>query len=50
MRAKMYEKYYKKGFDHMIYKDVLHLKKPKKDVQMFYLTILVIAIAVAFIF
>lgn len=34
----------------MIYKEVLHLKKPKKDVQMFYLTILVIAIAAAFIF
>ncbi len=50
MRAKMYEKYYKKGFDHMIYKGVLHLKKPKKDVQVFYLTILAIAIAAAFIF
>jgi hypothetical protein len=50
MRAKLYEKHYKNGLNHMIYKEVLHLKKPKKDVQMFYLAILVIAIAAAFIF
>lgn len=47
MRAKIYERYYKRGFDHMINKGVLQLKKPKKDVQIFYLAIMAIAIVAA---
>jgi len=36
MRAKIYERYYKMGFDHFIYKRLLGLKKPKKEVRQFY--------------
>jgi hypothetical protein len=50
MKAKMYEKYYKKGLNHMMFKEVLHLKKPKKDVKIFYLIILVLVIVAALLF
>ena len=36
MRAKLYEKYYKLGFDHCIFKDVMGLRKPNKVVKRFY--------------
>jgi|AntRauTorcE11897_2_1112592.scaffolds.fasta_scaffold00284_22 hypothetical protein len=36
MRAKLYEKYYKLGFDHYIFKNVFGLNKPDRNVKRFY--------------
>lgn len=47
MRAKIYEEYYKLGFDHLIYKDVMGLKKPKKKVKRFYYVLMTLIIASA---
>jgi hypothetical protein len=47
MRAKIFEKYYKLGFDHLIFKDVMGLKKPKKDVKRFYYILMIVIIATA---
>ena len=46
MRAKIYEKYYKLGFDHMMFKDIMGLKKPKKRTKTFYLILIVVLIAI----
>jgi hypothetical protein len=40
MRAKLYEKYYKLGFDHYIYKNIFGLHKPDKNVKRFYYLII----------
>lgn len=45
MRAKIYEEYYKLGFDHLIYKDVMGLGKPKKKIRRFYYVLMTLIIA-----
>lgn len=47
MRAKIYEKYYKLGFDHMMFKEVMGLKKPRKNIKRFYLSLIVIVLILA---
>lgn len=49
MRAKLYEQYYKLGFDHYIFKNLFGLNKPDKNVKRFYYTIMFVALAVGFI-
>lgn len=49
MRAKLYEKYYKLGFDHYIFKNIFGLHKPDKNVKRFYYAIIVTAITVGFL-
>ena len=44
MRAKIYEKYYKLGFDHMMFKEVMGLKKPRKHTKRFYLSLIVVVL------
>lgn len=46
MRAKLYEKYYKLGFDHFIFKNLFGLHKPDKAVKRFYYTIIALALLV----
>ena len=36
MRAKLYEKYYKLGFDYYINKQLFGLHKPDKNIKRFY--------------
>ena len=47
MRAKIYERYYKLGFDHFIYKQLLGLKKPKKPVRRFYYTLMLLILVLS---
>lgn len=47
MRAKIYERYYKLGFDHFIYKQLLGLKKPKKPVRRFYYTLMLLVLVLS---
>lgn len=46
MRAKIYERYYKFGFSHDLFKS-LHLKKPKKSVKKFYYALIAIIVVTA---
>ncbi len=46
MRAKMYEKYYKMGLSHDLFK-TMHLKKPKKRIKTFYYLLMVVILSVA---
>ncbi len=46
MRAKMFERYYKLGFDHLVFKNVMGLKKPKKGIRRFYLGLIAILLAI----
>jgi hypothetical protein len=47
MRAKIYESYYKLGFDHLIFKDVMGLKRPGKKVKRFYYVLITLIVATA---
>jgi hypothetical protein len=47
MRAKIYEKYYKLGFDHFVFKQMLGLKKPKKAVRSFYYTLIFLILSIS---
>lgn len=47
MRAKMYEKYYKRGFNHLMFKEVFHLKKPKTETKIMYISILLVIVVTA---
>lgn len=49
MRDKMFERYYKRGFDHLMFKNVLGLKRPKKNTQIFYMSLMAILLAVGLI-
>lgn len=49
MRAKLYEKYYKLGFDHYIFKNVFGLHKPDKNVKRFYYALMFTALMVGFL-
>lgn len=50
MKDKLFEPYYKLGFNHFVNKRILHLKKPKKDVQRFYLTLIGLILSISIIF
>ncbi|MGN8224882.1 hypothetical protein [Gracilimonas sp. BCB1] len=45
MRAKLYEKYYKLGFDYYIFKNIFGLHKPDKNVKRFYYALIVTVLA-----
>lgn len=47
MRAKIYERYYKLGFDHFIYKRLLGLKKPRKEVRQFYYVLIFLLLGIS---
>ncbi|MFD2531911.1 hypothetical protein [Gracilimonas halophila] len=49
MRAKLYEKYYKLGFDHYIFKNIFGLNKPDRNVKRFYYVIIATAMMVGFL-
>ena len=36
MRAKLYEKYYKRGINYYIYKNLFGLKRPDSTIKRFY--------------
>jgi hypothetical protein len=40
MKAKIYERHYKLGFDHLIFKEVMGLKKPRKGIKRFYFVLI----------
>lgn len=44
MRAKLYEKYYKRGFDHFIFKNVIGLEKPDKSIKRFYYFVITVVV------
>ncbi len=46
MRAKLYEKYYKLGFDHYIFKNIFGLSKPDRNIKRFYYVIIAAALLV----
>lgn len=50
MKDKLFEAYYKHGFDHFIFKNLLKLKRPKMAVQIFYLSLITAIIAASIIF
>jgi len=43
----MYEKYYKRGFNHLMFKQVFGLKKPKTETKIMYIGILLIIVVTA---
>lgn len=47
MKDKLFEPYYKKGFDHFIFKKVLKLKSPSDEVRIFYLVLIAIILTMA---
>lgn len=46
MRAKLFEEYYKLGFDHYIFKNIFGLNKPDKNVKRLYYAIIFTALAI----
>lgn len=46
MKDKMFERYYKRGFDHLMFKKYMGLKRPKKDTRLFYLTLIAVLLIV----
>lgn len=40
-KIKSYEEFYKLGFDHMIYKKIMGLKKPKIRQHIFYMSLII---------
>lgn len=50
MKDKLFEPYYKKGFDHFIFKKVLKLKRPKREAIIFYFFLIALIISLALIF
>jgi hypothetical protein len=50
MKDKLFEPYYKRGFDHFIFKKLLNLKSPKKEAKLFYIFLIVGIISLALIF
>lgn len=50
MKDKLFEPYYKQGFDHFVFKKLLHLRKPGKETQIFYLTLIAVIISISFLF
>lgn len=50
MKDKLFEPYYKRGFDHFIFKKLLNLKKPGKEARIFYFLLMAATIFLALIF
>ena len=50
MKDKLFDPYYKRGFDHFVFKKLLRLKRPKTATQIFYLSLITAIITVAIIF
>ena len=50
MKDKLFEPYYKLGFNHFIYKKLMHLKKPQKETQRFYLTLITLILTISILF
>ncbi|NGP75869.1 hypothetical protein G3570_04440 [Balneolaceae bacterium YR4-1] len=50
MKDKLYEQYYKRGFDHFIFKKVLNLKSPKKEAKLFYISVISLILLLALLF
>lgn len=46
MRARLFEKYYKRGLDHFMFKDVLGLSKPDKKIKRFYYVVIAAVVLV----
>lgn len=44
MKTKLYDKYYKLGFDHFMFKKVMGLHKPDKSITIFYSGVIVLTI------
>lgn len=49
MKHKLFETYYKLGFDHFVFKQLMHLKKPKRQAQQFYLGLIACIIILSMI-
>jgi hypothetical protein len=49
MRAKLYEKYYKLGFDYYIFKNIFGLHKPDKKVKRFYYVLMFSVLMIGFL-
>lgn len=50
MKDKLFEPYYKLGFDHFVFKKLLHLKRPGREIQRFYFTLITLILATSIIF
>lgn len=50
MKAVLFEKYYKLGFSHFVFKKVLGLKKPSSLLRWFYLGVMTLIAVLAQIF
>lgn len=50
MKDKLFEPYYKLGFNHFVFKKLLHLKKPKKEIQIFYFGLIAIILTLSMVF
>jgi hypothetical protein len=46
MKSKIYERYYKLGFDHLVFKEVMGLKKPRKSVKRFYIILIFVILII----
>lgn len=49
MKDKLFEPYYKLGLNHFVFKQLMHLKRPSKQVQTFYLTLIFLILSVAMV-
>jgi len=47
MKDKLFEPYYKKGFDHFIFKKLLKLKSPSREARIFYLVLIAAILSLA---
>ncbi|MBN2732320.1 MAG: hypothetical protein JXR26_07830 [Balneolaceae bacterium] len=50
MKDKLFEPYYKLGFDHFVFKKLLRLKKPKKEARIFYFGLMTIILILSMVF
>jgi hypothetical protein len=46
MKAKIYERHYKLGFDHLMFKGLMGLKKPTKGIKRFYFALLFVLLII----
>ena len=49
-RDKLFEPYYKRGFDHFVFKNILGLKRPNEATFRFYLILICLILAIAILF
>lgn len=50
MKDELFEPYYKNGFNHFIYKKIMHLKKPKSQTQGFYMGLIALILSFSILF